>query len=145
MQMDRTNIAVCFSPVLFHINVKKNQQLFSKSSSISKQVKSTPMKDDLGEVLKFSNEKFIVGDMSPQQKINGYVRKCSTTFNKAAISIANISATLTESSYNRFNGLSDKNIDELSKVAQTCLSDMIKFSADLFTVTVAYCRNKHVN
>jgi hypothetical protein len=167
--MDRTNLAVCFSPVLFHIKIKKKhaKKIFSNHAPpfdlTLKPKPSLNKKRDLTEHSDASDNCKISVDgetsthqakplgndltvlSNHKQKINEVKRKCSVTLNKAASSIANLSASFTDSTYHSFNVLSDTNIEALNKIAQTCVCDMIKYSMDLFTVIIRslFPSNKH--
>jgi len=65
-----------------------------------------------------------------------YKRKYSEKINKAASSIVNFGAELSSSKTTAFFSDSFKeNLENMSKVIQLCVSDMIKYSMDLFTVS----------
>lgn len=64
-----------------------------------------------------------------------YKRKYSEKINKAASSLVNFGAELSSSKPTAFFSDSFKeNLENMSKVIQLCVSDMIKYSMDLFTV-----------
>jgi len=65
-----------------------------------------------------------------------YKRKYSEKINKAASSLVNFGAELSSSKPTAFFSDSFKeNLENMSKVIQLCVSDMIKYSMDLFTVS----------
>lgn len=66
-----------------------------------------------------------------------YKRKYSEKINKAASSLVNFGAELSSSKHSAFFSDSFKeNLENMSKVIQLCVSDMIKYSMDLFTVRI---------
>lgn len=70
-----------------------------------------------------------------KDKLN-YKRKYSEKINRAASSIVNFGAELSSSKPTAFFSDSFKeNLENMSKVIQLCVSDMIKYSMDLFTVS----------
>ena len=81
---------------------------------------------------------------SSQQPIQGkdkqnYKRKYSEKINRAASSIVNFGAELSSSKpTNFFTDSFKENLENMSKVIQLCVSDMIKYSMDLFTVILEY-------
>ena len=153
--MTRSNLAVCFSPVLFHLNIDiRKRKLYGRNRTRQQQsiLNNTLQTSEDNEIVSI-NENVEIAQTSadvavsslnenqnkalPQQTLESYKRKCSQTFNKAATSIANFSAGIVDS--NNYTSQSTSiNIDEIeyiSKVGQICVSDMIKYSMDLFTVS----------
>ena len=67
---------------------------------------------------------------------SNYRRKYSDRINRAASSIVNFGAELSSSTSSAFFSDSVKdNFENMSKVVQLCVSDMMKYSMDLFTVS----------
>ena len=164
--MSRNNLAVCFSPVLFHLNVETKKKKFysrqrSRKPQTTKQLTDVNQDDNVFVQNKTGNEEqcskeittSVTNDSNqpqtssgdqqqsainrkksttPQKTLESYKRKCSETFNKAATSIANFSAGIVDT--NSYYQTED--IENLSKVGQLCVGDMIKYSMDLFTVYI---------
>jgi hypothetical protein len=161
--MTRSNLAVCFSPVLFHLNVDiKKKKLYSRSRMRQQQLlinntlqtsddndsSSNNNNEDIAQASPnaASNEIQNVNEALPQsqpppqqqqQTLESYKRKCSQTFNKAATSIANFSAGIVDfNNYTQNTSIITDEIEYISKVGQICVNDMIKYSMDLFTVSI---------
>jgi hypothetical protein len=161
--MPRSNLAVCFSPVLFHLNVDfKKKKLYSRSRMRQQQLlinytlqtsddndsSSNNNNEDIAQASAnaVSNEIQNVNEALPQsqpppqqqqQTLESYKRKCSQTFNKAATSIANFSAGIVDfNNYTQNTSIIPDEIEYISKVGQICVNDMIKYSMDLFTVSI---------
>ncbi len=148
--MDRNNLAVCFSPVLFHINIKKKYKKLlgsakTRSTKTDWSVPSPVHNKEFHEVSDNEKKIDLTDNTCEQQKIKQTVDGCSPkypqhlnkihtakrTLNKAASTIATLRDTLKESSL-----FSEVNIEVLNRVGRLCVSDMIKYSMDLFTVSV---------
>lgn len=195
--MIRSNLAVCFSPVLFHLNIDfKKKKLYARHRTRQQQLNiSNPLQssDDNDESKKEAQrniDEIVVANVEAtesasnvetkeesasnveakgsasatlsletknlavitsneltapipvrkksslsHQTLETYKRKCSQTFNKAAASIVNFSAGIVDlNNYAQNNSISTDEIEYLSKVGQLCVSDMIKYCMDLFTV-----------
>jgi hypothetical protein len=163
--MTRSNLAVCFSPVLFHLNIEqKKKKLYHRHRNRQQQQQQHQTLDANNDdtiassTNNLSNneaDKIVITIDEPSTSsalpqtseqatnikkslmpLEVYKRKCSKTLNKAATSIANFSAGIVD--INTQSGASYSyvgNIEDLSKVGQLCVGDMIKYSMDLFTVS----------
>jgi hypothetical protein len=219
--MTRSNLAVCFSPVIFHFNLEKksklkqnmpiamptnmtntlnnnnsseissktnskeniedgsnnnydnnnnnqalNTQMIIQKSTSTSQTETNETKLTIKQDDNLKNKKLTTNKQIPLVSINeftqlnsttseftatsharssssstskqNYKRKYSEKINKAASSIVNFGAEL-----NKSNKILSSSFESMSKIIQLCVSDMIKYSLDLFNVTIKYNHSKN--
>jgi len=211
--MTRSNLAVCFSPVIFHFNLEKksklkqnmpialptnmtntinnnnpseissktnskeniddgsnnnynnnqalNTQVIIQKSTSTSQTETNETKLTIKQDDNLKNKKLTTNKQIPLVSINeftqlnsttseftttshaqssssssstskqNYKRKYSEKINKAASSIVNFGAEL-----NKSNKILSSSFESMSKIIQLCVSDMIKYSLDLFNVII---------
>ena len=219
--MTRSNLAVCFSPVIFHFNLEKksklkqnmpiampttnmtntinnnnqseissktnskeniedgsnnnynnnnnqalNTQMIIQKSTSTSQTETNETKLTIKQDDNLKNKKLTTNKQIPLVSINeftqlnsttseftttshaqsssstskqNYKRKYSEKINKAASSIVNFGAEL-----NKSNKILSSSFESMSKIIQLCVSDMIKYSLDLFNVTIKYTLAKFI-
>ena len=111
-----------------YLNDNSYQQIpldsINEFAQLATSTPSTVAKTDLSKIQTFQSA-----------KNSNYKRKYSEKINKAASSIVNFGSELNKS--NRFLPSSDStkgSFESMSKVIQLCVSDMIKYSVELFNV-----------
>jgi hypothetical protein len=109
------------------LSISINEELLNKSAKSINQLNGQTAQPTLTPNTTHSTSK------------SNYKRKYSEKINKAASSLVNVasnfSAELSSSKSSTFFSESFKeNLESMSKVIQLCVSDMIKYSMDLFTV-----------
>lgn len=143
--MTRGNLAICFSPVLFHLNFepkKKRYKVQRKFTNVPKafddvselnSIASPPAKDDCSKVIPI-NQQHKMSSHVNSEEISAptlLIAKPSAPHAHPSIPSHPFSAKGISNSYMQY-------VDNISKIGQLCVSDMIKYSMDLFTVTFIF-------
>lgn len=139
--MTRGNLAICFSPVLFHLNFepkKKRYKVQRKFANMPKAFEDVsdlnsiacPAKEECSKVPSVDHQP-LTHNMDEISAPSLLVAKHTTPHAHHAVPSHSFSFKGISSSYMQY-------VDNISKVGQLCVSDMIKYSMDLFTVNWSF-------